>query len=61
MNLAEQIAALQGRGFDEARAELIVLMRESAILLFKAFPDSFLLFGGANLILFHESIRTPLT
>jgi Nucleotidyl transferase AbiEii toxin, Type IV TA system len=57
MNLAQELASLQARGFDEARAELIIMMRESAILLFKAFPDAFLLFGGANLILFHESIR----
>lgn len=57
MNLAQQLAALQTRGFNQERAELILLMRESAILLFKAFPDAFLLFGGANLILFHDSIR----
>jgi hypothetical protein len=57
MNLAQELAAWQKRGFDEVRAELIILMRESAILLFRAFPDAFLLFGGANLILFHESIR----
>ena len=57
MNLAQQLASLRDRGFDEERAEVIILMRESAILLFQAFPDAFLLFGGANLILFHDSIR----
>jgi hypothetical protein len=58
MNLAEQIELLRARGFDGDRAQTVVLMREAAILLFQAFPDSFLLYGGANLILFHNSMRT---
>ncbi len=57
MNLAEEIARLRGKGFSEDRAEIIVLMREAAVVLFRAFPDSFLLFGGANLIFFHNSLR----
>jgi hypothetical protein len=58
MNLAAQLELLKTRGFDDARAHVIVLIREAAILLFQAFPDSFLLYGGANLILFHNSLRT---
>jgi hypothetical protein len=58
MSLAEELELLRARGFDEDRAQIIVLMREAAILLFQAFPDSFLLYGGANLILFHDSLRT---
>jgi hypothetical protein len=58
MNLAVQIEQLKARGFDEDRAQIVLLIREAAILLFQAFPDSFLMYGGANLILFHESLRT---
>jgi hypothetical protein len=58
MNLAEQLEALKARGFDQEPAQTVVLIREAAILLFEAFPDSFLLYGGANLILFHNSVRT---
>ncbi|MGB8475225.1 MAG: nucleotidyl transferase AbiEii/AbiGii toxin family protein [Candidatus Acidiferrum sp.] len=58
MNLAAQLELLRERGFDEDRAQIILLIWEAAILLFQAFPDTFLLYGGANLILFHESSRT---
>lgn len=58
MNLAAQLEQLRARGFDEDRAHVILLIREAAILLFQAFPDSFLMYGGANLILFHNSLRT---
>jgi hypothetical protein len=58
MNLAAEIERLRGRGFDEESAQIVVLMREAAILLFEAFPEAFLLYGGANLILFHDSLRT---
>jgi len=57
MTLAEQIEQLAGRGFSEERAEIIVLMREAAIIVFDAFPESLVLVGGANLVLFQESIR----
>jgi hypothetical protein len=50
MNLAEQLESLKTRGFDQERAHTVVLIREAAILLFEDFPDSFLLYGGANLI-----------
>lgn len=48
MNLAQQLADLQARGFPKSAAQVVVLVRESAILLFKAFPDCFLLYGGAK-------------
>jgi Nucleotidyl transferase AbiEii toxin, Type IV TA system len=57
MNLAEQLDILTSRGFSEERAETIVLMRETAIVLFEAFPDVLLLVGGASLILFQNSVR----
>jgi hypothetical protein len=58
MNLAQQLEALQARGFAQEAAHTVVLIREAAIVLFKAFPDSFLIYGGANLILFQNSVRT---
>ena len=57
MNLAERIESFKRRGFSEERAIVIVLMREAAIILFNAFPNSLVLIGGANLIIFHESVR----
>lgn len=57
MNLAEYVQALVTKGFTEERAEIIALMREAAVALFDAFPDTFLLIGGASLILFEESTR----
>jgi len=57
MTLAAQIAQLVGRGFSEERAETIVLMREAAIVIFGAFPDTLVLVGGANLVLFQDGVR----
>ena len=57
MNLAEHIEQLVGRGFAEERAETIVLMREAAIIIFDAFPETLVLVGGANLVLFQEGVR----
>jgi Nucleotidyl transferase AbiEii toxin, Type IV TA system len=57
MNLAEQIEQLVGRGFSEECAETIVLMREAAIIIFDAFPETLVLIGGANLVLFQEGVR----
>src|SRR5580692_7292257 len=57
MNLAEQIEQLVSRGFSEERADTIVLMREAAIVIFDAFPETLVLVGGANLVLFQEGVR----
>jgi nucleotidyltransferase AbiEii toxin of type IV toxin-antitoxin system len=57
MNLAKQIETLIAKGFSEQRAETVVVIREAAILLFDAFPDSFLPVGGTSLVLFHDSPR----
>lgn len=58
MTLAERILALTTeRGFTREQAEVIILMREAAVILFRSFPDSFLLYGGADLILFHQGPR----
>jgi hypothetical protein len=57
MNLAAQIAAYKERGFNDEQAKVITMMGLAAGALFRDFPDSFLLFGGATLVLFHESVR----
>jgi len=57
LNLSEQIEQLVEKGFSADQAETVVLMREAAIALFRRWPELFLLFGGANLILFHNSVR----
>lgn len=57
MNLATEIAAYRDKGFTSEQAEVIALMRIAAGVLFHDFPDSFLLFGGAALLLFHQSVR----
>lgn len=57
MNLAGQIAVYRERGFTGEQAEIIALMRVAAAVLFRDFPESFLLLGGATLLLFHDSVR----
>lgn len=58
MNLSQQLELLKARGFDDDSAQIVTLIREATILLFQAFTGSFLMYGGANLILFHNSLRT---
>jgi len=57
MNLAFQVASYRDKGFTSEQAEVITLMRVAAGVLFQCFPESFLLFGGAALLLFHQSVR----
>src|SRR5215470_20093262 len=57
MTLQERIARYLDRGLENDQAEILVLMEEAAIALFSALPDHFVLFGGATLVLFHESPR----
>jgi len=45
------------RNFRQDEAHILVLMEEAAIALFSAMPEHFLLFGGATLVLFHNSPR----
>jgi hypothetical protein len=58
VNLSRQLELLKARGFDDDSAQIVILVREATIVLFEAFSDSFLIYGGANLILFHNSVRT---
>jgi nucleotidyltransferase AbiEii toxin of type IV toxin-antitoxin system len=57
MSLGAQIATLRERGFTAEQAEVITLMTVTAGVLFQDFPNSFVLFGGATLLLFHQSLR----
>src|SRR5437016_9729614 len=57
MNVQDRINRYRKRGFQQVEAEILVLIEESAAALFTAFPDHFILFGGATLVLFYESPR----
>lgn len=57
MNLAEQLETLRRKGFSEGQARVIALMREAATVVFRWWPEAFLLYGGANLVLFQDSVR----
>ncbi len=55
--LQERIARYLERDFPEDQAHILILMEEAAIALFSALPEHFVLFGGATLVLFHNSPR----
>jgi hypothetical protein len=57
MTLQERIARYLERNFREDQAHILVLMEEAAVALFSALPEHFVLFGGATLVLFHNSPR----
>jgi hypothetical protein len=55
MNLADRQGIYRNRGLQEEEAAILVLIEETGIAIFSVFPDNFVLFGGAALLLFHES------
>jgi hypothetical protein len=57
LNWQGRIELYLKRGFQKAEAEILVLMEEAAAGLFSAFPDRFVLVGGATLVLFYASPR----
>jgi hypothetical protein len=57
MEIAKQVARYEEKGFNRERAEINALMENAVFAIFRDFPDAFLLFGGATLVLFHESVR----
>src|SRR6266852_6834860 len=57
MNIDERLAKYLKRDFSLEQAQILVLMEEAAIALFAALPEHFVLFGGATLVLFHNSPR----
>jgi Nucleotidyl transferase AbiEii toxin, Type IV TA system len=57
MNIARQTAKYEEKGFSREQAEINALMENAISAIFRDFPDAFLFFGGATLVLFHESVR----
>jgi hypothetical protein len=57
MNIAQQIDRYEKKGFSREQAEINTIIENAILAIFKDFPDAFLLFGGATLVLFHESVR----
>ncbi len=57
MDIVGQIAKYEARGFTRERAEINVLMEAAALAIFRDFPDAFVLFGGATLVFYHDSVR----
>ncbi len=57
MALEQRVQQYIDRGFEQIPAQVLVLMEESAVALFSALPERFILFGGATLVLFHASPR----
>jgi len=57
MNVQGRVDRYLKRGFQPTDAEILVLIEEGASALFSAFPERFILFGGATLVLFYDSPR----
>lgn len=57
MDIARRITRYEDKGFNRERAEINVLMENAAFIIFRDFPNAFLLFGGATLVLYHDSVR----
>lgn len=57
MDIAKQIAKYEDKGFNRDQAEVNTLMESAAVTIFREFPEAFLLFGGATLVLYHDSLR----
>ena len=57
MNLKERHTKYLERNFTLEQAQILVLMEEAEVALFGALPEHFVLFGGATLVLFHNSPR----
>jgi predicted nucleotidyltransferase component of viral defense system len=57
VNIAERLAKYEQRGFTRETAAVNVLLEEALQVLFSKFPDTFVFFGGASLVLFYGSPR----
>jgi len=57
MNLADRLRIYVDRGLQEDEAAILVLIEEAGLAVFSAFPDRFVVFGGAALLLFYQSPR----
>lgn len=57
MNIAERLSSYEERGFSRETAAVNVFLEETLEILFSTFPDTFVFFGGASLVLFYGSPR----
>jgi Nucleotidyl transferase AbiEii toxin, Type IV TA system len=57
MTIAERLQIFQDRGFNRETSAVLVLIEEALHSIFVTFPDAFVLFGGATLVLFYGSQR----
>jgi len=57
MNIAQRLATYEVRGFTRETAAVNVLLEESLRVLFAHYPETFVFFGGASLVLFYGSTR----
>jgi hypothetical protein len=57
MNIAERVEQYEKRGFARETAAVNVLLEEARQILLSSFPDTFIFFGGASLVLFYGSPR----
>ncbi len=57
MNIAARLARFEDRGFNRETAAVNVLLEQALQALLSAFPDTFVFFGGASLVLFYGSPR----
>jgi hypothetical protein len=57
MTIAERLKNFEDRGFRAETAAVLVLIEEALHSLFTSFTDTFVLFGGATLVLFYGSQR----
>lgn len=57
MTIAQRLQNFQDRDFKRETAAVLVLIEEALHSLFTTFPNAFVLFGGATLVLFYGSQR----
>jgi len=57
VNIAARLARFEDRGFSRETAAVNVLLEQALHVLLSAFPDTFVFFGGASLVLFYGSPR----
>jgi ribosomal protein S15P/S13E len=57
MNIEDRVRRYTERSFQKVEAEILVLIEEGAAAIFRSFPDRFIVFGGAALVLFYDSPR----
>ncbi len=57
MALDDRLQIYRDRGLQNEEAVILVLIEDTGAAILSAFPDHFILFGGAALLLFYDSPR----